>query len=157
MNLYSLKSEYHDALNALAVDEGTGELLGMDAVLAIQDDINTKLLNYAKFIKSLQAEHQAFKEEKARVEQEMKRRDKKIAALKSVITDNLARDSKIEDTQCRLSYRTATKVTVDNSELLPSEFIEHTPRINKAALKQALSRNAIEGAYLESVHHLQIK
>ena len=157
MNLYQLKSHYLDALTSLTVDEATGEVLGMNALTAIEDSIDAKLLNYGKFIKSLQFEIEAYKQERQRVELEIKRRNSKINALKQAITDNLGTSGKLEDTQCKLFFRKTSRVNVEDEALLPPEFIEYTPKVNKIALKQALNIAPIDGASIEEINHLQIK
>ena len=157
MNLYQLKTEYQSALESLVVDEETGEILGIEALEAIKDDIKDKLLNYGKYVKTLQAEASAYKQEKQRVEREIKKRDKKIEYLKSVISANLKDDDKIEDTQCKLNYRKTKRVTIDELDLLPDEFIEYTPKVKKTELKLALVHGDISGARLETCQHLQIK
>lgn len=156
MNLFNLKKEYVQALDAMQVDELTGEITGFEAVQAIQDDINNKLLNYGKYIKTLNAEIAAFKQEKQRVDNEVKRRLKKVDYLKEAIKANLDEGATLSDSQCKLGYRNAERVEVTDINLLPCEYLEYTPKVNKSALKQALKDNQVDGALLETVSHLQI-
>ncbi len=157
MNLYNLKENYNVALNNLFVDIDTGEIQGMEELQSIEDDIDSKLLNYGKYIKSIQAEHFAFKEEKKRCDFEMKKRDLKVSALKEIITQNLKSDKKLEDSQCKLSYRKSQRLLIDDFDLLPNEFISFTPKVDKTLLKEALKNKVISGASIKDFNNLQIK
>lgn len=157
MNLYQLKEEYQKALDAIVIDTDTGEVTGTEELEAIKGDIKDKLLGYGKYIKSLQAEESAYKQEKQRVEQEIKHRTKKIEYLKSVISANLKEDDKLEDTQCKLSFRKTKRVAIDSLDLIPEEFIEYTPKVKKTEIKLALLHDEVAGAHLETCHNLQIK
>ena len=86
MNLYELSNAYQ---SVLAMQEDLDEDLFLDTLSSIEEPLNEKVENIAKFIRNLEAEKTMFKEESQRLAEKATSRENKIKSLKRYLQDSL--------------------------------------------------------------------
>lgn len=161
-SLYELSQEYRDAFENLEVDEATGEITNFSDIDFIESSFEDKAINCALYIKGLDAEIEAYKNEEERLKNWRKSAETKRAGFMQYIEscmDEVGK-TKIQDARARLSFRKSEQVIVDDPDMLPRKFIvvktEEKP--DKTAIKAAIKAGTdISGAHIESRRNLQIK
>ncbi len=108
MKLYEIDS----ALEAL-VNPETGELLDYEQFTRLQMERDTKIENTALYVKNLEAEAKAIKEEEARLSERRKSMENKAKRLREYIGFALDGE-KFETARCSIGYRKATALEVDD-------------------------------------------
>lgn len=168
MNLYELDNSIIELLdkgyNLSCVDMETGEI---DFHKASQylDELNierkTKLENIALFIKNLESEAEAIKQEEQNLAARRKAKEKKADQLREYIKNSMLMfdELKFETPKVAMSFRTS-KVVEINEKILSREWckekVEYTP--DKKAIKEAIEKGeTILGAYLQENKNLLIK
>lgn len=166
------------SISLFAIDEETAELERMLDLYASENegDITDfpmtdeferlkgervdKLLNIGAWIKSLEAEAQAHKDEQKRQGDRARVIGNKAASLKSLISYHLANGEKLHDTRVALSYRKSEKVVVDvKPEDLPAHLATVTTTVipDKKAIKALLKGEGCEFGHIEETMNLQVK
>lgn len=159
MKLYEIQVALDEALSNLSVDEDTGEVCGMEAVETLQLEKKEKTLGIGKFIKSLEAECKAIKEELTCLNNRLYSRTRKIERLNKLIADYMPIGEKYEDSQCALSWRRSEAVEILDIKKLDYPYYREevivTP--DKKAIKEAIKKgNVVEGATILQRWNLQI-
>jgi len=165
MTLYEINKAIEDAiLNIYAqVDEETGEIPddAMQALNDLQMARDEKLDNIGCFIKNLEAEAKALKEEEQALYSRRKVKENEIERLKAYVVSNL-NGQKFESARVCFSFRKSKAVVIDEAyiENIPSEYlIAQEPKIDRKALKADIeSGKNLDGiAHIEEKQNLQIK
>lgn len=162
MNIFEINS----ALSAfeLQVDEETGELLNADELDALQIARDEKIEGLALWVKELNAEADAIKNERNALDERMKQKQRKAEGLKKYLQSSLAGE-KFETARCKIGYRKSQQVILagefdawakNNAPDLLSVSVVCKP--DKSAIKEAIkSGRQIEGATLIDNVSMQIK
>ena len=158
-NLFEINADMVNALEQ-SIDPETGEILS-DEMLAkfesLQMEFDEKVEKVALYIKNLEADAVALKNEKDSFAKREKVTKNKIASLKEYLNKGLCGE-KFESTKCTISYRKSEKVEISDIELIPEKFISYEPTADKTAIKKALkSGEVIAGAMLVESQNVQIK
>lgn len=181
MNLYEIDARLK-ALEELGIDTETGEVIQTQEEFnelfdEIQLDLNTKIENTVCFIKNLNADIDAIKNEQQKLMQRRKQKENLAERLKNRINDYITlqytdeegnvdtkglNKYKLESPRMKLSYRKSDKVIVNDLSLVPSEFIkEHKiteDDVKKSDIKNLLKQgNTIDGVELLESVNMQIK
>lgn len=161
-SLYEIKTEYLRALEALEVDEETGEVTNWDAVSAIGAELEEKAENIALYVKNLEALAKAIKEEKAKLADRQAKLERKMENVKRYLTGCMtdAGMNKLTTGKCAISFRKSTAVEITDDTLLPAEYVitVQTSKPDKAAIKKAISGGeSVSGAVLIENRNIQIK
>lgn len=162
MTLYQITQEYEAALNAITTDPDTGEVIGMDALDAIQGTFEEKIDNTACYIKNQQALASALAQEAKALTDRKKAIDNKVERLKANMTaacEALERDT-VETPRCNVSFRSSTSVEVLDPYLIPLAYTsrEETVKVDKKAIAKAIKDGiTVEGAVLVAKNNIQIK
>lgn len=169
MSLYDIDRKIAELLengyNEECIDAETGEFLEgkVEELLAQYEcDRATKIENIALYIKNLNAEAEAIKQEEKKLAERRKAKENKVTRLEEYLTNSLLLndETKFESSRCSLSFRKSVKVIIADEKSLPvgylKEKIEYTA--DKTKIKKDL-QNGIEimGARLEEKQNLQIK
>ena len=165
MTLYEINKEIEDALNNIysSMDEETGEV--DEAYVHQFEDLqiarDEKLDNIGCFIKNLEAEAKALKEEEQVLASRRKVKENEIERLKAYVVANL-NGQKFESARVCFSFRKSKAVVIDEAyiENIPSEYlIAQEPKIDRKALKADLEAGKdLDGiAHIEEKQNLQIK
>lgn len=165
-NLFSLTAEAQQRIYHLnkALEEGTLDQQAYDdTVEAIQGELEEHHINIAAHIKNLESDiHELIlhcENVKARVETLHNERERLMCYLTESL--NKLKIKRIDHSLLSISFRkNPAKVVVDDENLIPREYFVHKPEewaVDKIKLKEAISKQPIEGAHLESRQTLQIK
>lgn len=153
MNLYEIDNAIMDC-----VDEETGDIIDEQRLDELQLARDIKIENIACWIKDLNAEAKALKEEKDNLDKRKKVCENKADSLKKYLQNYLGGE-KFKTSKCAISYRNSESVEVSDVKLLTDEYLKFAePTANKTAIKEALkSGEEVAGASLIKKVSIQIK
>ncbi len=145
------------------VDEETGELTDIEAFESLQMAKDEKIENLCLWIKDLNAEAKAIKEEKDNLAKRQKTVENKMASVKAFLTTVLCGE-KFKTPKVVVSYRKSEKVTVSEGFLewakanAPELLTCKEPEASLTAIKEAInSGREIPFAEIVSNSSIQIK
>ena len=141
MKLYEIAPALRFALDDIVVDEETGEILSSDALHAVEVEAAEKIEATALYLRELDAEAKAAKDEADRMLARVKSMQKRSDYLKSMLLDALHATGKVKTARVTVSIRTTQAVEVSEGANLPEAFqtVKTTVSPNKIAIKQALT------------------
>lgn len=170
MNLYDINEALMNVVE-YGFDIETGEVLeGNDLTAKIDElhlDLNEKLVNIACLIKSLDAEAEAIKNEKAKLAQRQKTTENKAewlrkyidGYLKSTVPEEKLPKFKLNDPRAVIGYRKSTVVDIVNEGKIADDYLIPQPsKIDKTKIKNALKGGIeVDGAVLVEKENISIK
>lgn len=166
MTLYEIEQEMQMAIEAMldSVNEETGEV-DEEMARAIEDlqlARAEKLESIGCYIKNLDAEVEAIKAEKKKLEERAKVKENRLARLKDYVANNLVANNELKFDSPRVSYsfRKSEQVDIRDIDKIPEEYTTKVTEIkpDKTAIKKAIKDGiAIDGALLIQKMNLQIK
>lgn len=151
-----------------AVDQETGEILDTDRLDALQMERDQKFEGVGLWIKDMNAEITARKEEIKKQQDQVKALENRIASCKEWLRLNLAGE-KFKTARVSVSYTHNSRLDVIDEQSVvnyiqthyqdPEEFLKFSmPEIRKDALKAEIKKGAeIPGASLEPTESVVIK
>ena len=153
MTLY----EINTALMAL-IDDESGEITDYDKFTELEMTLAEKRENILLWIKNLNADAKAIKEEEKVLADRRKVIENKADNLRKYIEYDLAGE-KFKTARVSVSYRKSTAVNVLDLNKIPAEYLRmKEPEADKTAIKEALNKGVkIEGAELVENISMQIK
>lgn len=154
--LYELTGQFLEIYN-MDIDDETK----LDTLEAIDwtTDYETKVEGYIKVIKSLEADIEARKNEKKRLDGLNKSDQTKIDNLKAALAVSMTEtgQTKVDTTLFKVGFRKSEAVVVDETKL-PKKYQVATYKPDKKTLKELLkSGKRIKGAVLEERSNLSIR
>lgn len=164
--LYEINAQIEAILDRLftEVDEETGEVKPeiLEELNQMQEERVSKLEAIGCFIKNLESDAKAIKEEIAVLKDRMEAKQKKADRLREyVANDILSNDEKkIETPRICFSFRTSEQVSITDEAKIPKEYLTEKVSIapDKTAIKKAIKEGQIvEGCELIQKQNLQIK
>ena len=164
MKLYDIDQQLRDLLEAITIDEETGEIIdGVDPAkfeqLTLERD--KKLEGMGIFIKELTAESEALKAEYKALKERADRKAKKVENLKNFLAGYLLASEmqRFETSKIALSFRKSEAVDADETKVPKKYFNKKIEFVlDKAGLKKLLKSGAkIKGAQLVERQNLQVK
>lgn len=140
MKLYEIAPALRFALDDIVVDEETGEILNADALHAVEAEAAEKIEATALYLRELDAEAKAAKDEADRMIARVKSMQKRSDYLKSMLLDALHATGKVKTGRVTVSIRTTKAVEIAEGADLPEAYttVKTTVSPNKVAIKQAL-------------------
>ena len=160
MKLYEISDAIRAALDHIEIDEETGEILQADALHAVEAEANDKIEATALYLRELDAEAKAAKDEAERILARVKSMQKRSDYIKSMLLDALHATGKVKTVRVTVSIRTTQAVEVSEGANLPEAYttVKTTVTPNKVAIKQALL-DAVEvpGCSLEARESVSIR
>lgn len=161
MNLYNLTTDFIRVINGgMVVDDATGEILfDSDNLEELEMDYLEKLANVGLFVKNLEAEIEAIRNEERNLKDRREMKQRKVESLKRYMLESMeATDTKkVEDPRIAISTRKSQRVIIDDESQIPVDFIKYTKSVDKAKLKKVLKSTDISGAHIEENESLQLK
>lgn len=136
------------------------ELDVTDTLDLIEGEYTEKVENYAIFIKQLQSDADALKEEIDRLTARYKTLNNNIDRLKTNLMESMIASGKdkVKTLLFNVSVRGYESVVVDDPTAIPEEFLKYSePTVNKVELKKALKNGEVNGAHLESKPGISIR
>ena len=146
------------------VDDETGEISDEEAFDQLQMARDAKIENIGLYVKDLQAEAKAIKDEEAALAARRKSAEAKVERLKNLL-DYALRGAKFSTPRLKVSYRKSQTVEVSDGfvawadENRPDLLTYADPKPSKTAIKDAIKAGGIpEGmARIESHENISIK
>ena len=166
MTLYEIDNNIRAFLDKMldAVDEETGEVLEVDPaeLEQLNEAREQKMENIALYIKNLEADAKAIKEEENNLKERREKAEKKAERLRNLLamSMNSAEESKFNTARCAVSFRFSKSVVITDLDLIDEAYVKKTIDVkpDKVAIKQAIEAGEdVEGAYLEEKQNIQIK
>ena len=155
MTLYEIDSQ----ITAL-IDPESGEIADYEAFERLQMDRQAKIENVALWVKDLDAEAKAIREEEKALAERRRVAENKADRLREYLRLAL-NGEKFSTPKVAVSYRKSIGVMIDDEEAFLAEHPEYArvkTEIDKASLKDALKSGAeVVGAALEERVSMQIK
>lgn len=141
------------------IDFETGEILDSEKLNALQVERSVKIENIVLWIKNLEYEASAIKDEESVLKQRRNNKENLAERLKDYV-GRLLDGMKFETPKCRVSFRRSTQVNIIDETAIPSEYTktEIVTKIDKKAIGDALKGGElIDGAELKDNLNIQIK
>lgn len=160
MKLYEISDAIRAALDHIEIDEETGEILSADALHAVEAEAAEKIEATALYLRELDAEARAAKEEADRMLDRVKSMQKRSDYLKAMLLDALHATGKVKTARVSVSIRTTQAVAIDEGANLPEAYtaVKHIVSPNKVAIKQALLDGVeVPGCHLEARESVSIR
>ena len=157
MNLYEIEKEIMSC-----VDMETGEIIDCEKLDSLTMERDQKIENIALWVKNLEADAKAYKEEKDSFAQKQKVAENKAKSLKEYLSRFLAGTS-YKSTKVNIRFRKSESVDVFSLESLieygNADYLKYKePEVDKTAIKAALKSGAnIPGCILVESNNIQIK
>ena len=140
MKLYEIPTKIRAALDGIDCDPETGEILSSDALHAVEAQAAEKIEATALYLRELDAEAKATKEEADRMLARVKSLQKRSDYIKAMLLDALHATGKVKTGRVTVSIRTTKAVEIAEGADLPEAYttVKTTVSPNKVAIKQAL-------------------
>lgn len=160
MKLYEISDAIRAALDHIEIDEETGEILSADALHAVEAEAAEKIEATALYLRELDAEARAAKDEADRMLARVKSMQKRSDYLKAMLLDALHATGKVKTGRVTVSIRTTKAVEIAEGADLPEAYttVKTTVSPNKVAIKQALLDGVeVPGCHIEERESVQIR
>lgn len=160
MKLYEISDAIRAALDHIDVDPETGEILNADNLHAVEAEASDKVEATALYLRELDAEAKAAKDEADRMIARVKSMQKRSDYIKSMLLDALHATGKVKTARVSVSIRTTQAVAIDEGANLPEAYttVKTTVSPNKIAIKQALLDGVeVPGCHLEARESVSIR
>lgn len=161
MTLYEINAQIFDL-----IDPETGELKDYESFAQLQMDREQKIENVALFIKNLEAEAKAIKDEEASLKARREPLENKAKRLRKYLEDALCGEE-FKTARCSISYRKSKALEVEDTGALAQWLEENgfhdlvvyaAPTVSKTEVTKLLkSGTEIPGAVLTERSNLQLK
>src|SRR5690606_21482992 len=153
-SLYEINKQLLDC-----VDADTGEITDTARFDELQMEYEEKIENIALWIKTLNADAEAYKNEKNAFAEREKKARNKAESLKQYLTDTL-NGRKFTTLSVDINWRKSTSVEVIDQEAIPEQYLRTVTTVtpDKTEIAKALKAGEeIEGATLVERNNIQIK
>lgn len=160
MKLYEIAPALRFALDDIEVDPETGEILNADALHAVEAQAAEKVEATALYLRELDAEAKATKEEADRMLARVKSLQKRSDYLKAMLLNALHATGKVKTGRVTVSIRTTQAVQINQEQAIPEAYttVKTTVSPNKVAIKQALLDGVeVPGCHIEERESVQIR
>ena len=160
MKLYEISDAIRAALDHIDVDPETGEILNADNLHAVEAEASDKVEATALYLRELDAEAKAAKDEADRMIARVKSMQKRSDYIKSMLLDALHATGKVKTARVTVSIRTTQAVEVSEGADLPEAYttVKTTVSPNKVAIKQALLDGVeVPGCHIEERESVSIR
>lgn len=162
--LYQLADDLETAYQLL-YETSENDEVNPDALKLLEEckeSFNEKISGIVEFIKRLDADYEAYKNEEERLNQCKKSTERKIDWLKQYIKSCLikANRDKVETTTCKVNLTNSHAVNIINLDAIPAEYksVEQMVKVDKKALTEAFKKGQeIEGAEYVTNINLRIR
>ena len=160
MKLYELTGQYLE-LEEMAANGEIDEQTFVDTMESITEDIKSKADGYARVIRNLEANVEAYKNEEERLYSKRKTLENNIKRMKSNLQYCMCVTGERKFKTELFSFnvkKNPKKLVVDKIEAVPEEFlIMQEPKVDTKALKEFVADNEVSYAHLEQGESLVIR
>ena len=156
ISLYKLTDDFNALLDIDDPDEVDNALIAI-----VSGDIEKKAENICKLVKSVEATAEAFKAEEKRISERRKALENKADRIRQYMKESLlnANIDKVEAGTFKISVGLSQgTLIIDDSSVLPSEYIKVIYEPDKAGIKAAIKKGVpVPGAHIEAGTTLTIR
>lgn len=140
------------------VDTETGEVLDVEALDNLKMAFSEKAENIAMFIRNLDAEVTALKEQKNIFAARQKAAENKRDSLKEYLAMCL-QGKPFKTDRVKVGFRKSEAVKITEQDKVPESYLVYSaPTVDKAGVKKALkSGETVPGCVLEEKQNIQVK
>jgi hypothetical protein len=161
-SLYEIDQMVTEAIEAINAEAETNDGVydeEWDKILdGLQIDRTKKLLDCARYVKSLEGMAEAVKAEKLALADRQKAYETKADHIRAYISRSLVAGEKAEDANTKLSWRKSESVEITDEKQIPSQYVECKYIPIKTDIKTAIkSGKEIPGARIVEKQSIQIK
>ena len=160
MKLYELTGQYLE-LEEMAANGEIDEQTFVDTMESITEDIKSKADGYARVIRNLEANVEAYKNEEERLYSKRKTLENNIKRMKSNLQYCMCVTGEKKFKTELFSFnvkKNPKKLVVDKIGDVPEEFlIMQEPKVDTKALKEFVADNEVSYAHLEQGESLVIR
>ena len=141
MKLYEIPTKIRAVLDGIDCDPETGEILQADALHAVEAEAADKIEATALYLRELDAEAKAAKDEADRMIARVKSMQKRSDYLKAMLLDALHATGKVKTARVSVSIRTTLAVQINQEQAIPGAFTTKKITIspNKVLIKETIS------------------
>lgn len=141
MKLYEIPTKIRAVLDGIDCDPETGEILQADALHAVEAEAADKIEATALYLRELDAEAKAAKDEADRMIARVKSMQKRSDYLKAMLLDALHATGKVKTARVSVSIRTTLAVQINQEQAIPEAFTTKKITIspNKVLIKETIS------------------
>ena len=166
LKIYEIPSQIQAALNALEVDEETGEIVGWERLDELTQGAADKIANTARFIRYAEVQIDAMEKAIAGIKARKQSAQNLVDKLSVLAVNALFAlpdgKAKVEEPDIKVTARPSDVVLIDDETLLDEKFfnikIKQEKNVSKTAIKDAIkSGEEVKGARLVKSYKLQIK
>ena len=153
-SLYDIRQELLDC-----AETETGEITDIARFDDLQIEYEEKIENIALWIKTLNADAEAYKNEKNAFAEREKKARSKAESLKQYLTDTL-NGRRFTTLSVDINWRKSTSVEVDETKLPPEAYLRTVTTVtpDKTEIAKALKTGeVIEGVALKETNSIQVK
>lgn len=164
MNLYELNEEIKNF--EFEFDEETGEITNLSDLDNLKLMKDEKIENLALYIKNINAEKEAIKNEIDKLQKRLKAKETKVKGLKSYL-EYILDGKKFESAKVDIRYRKTTSLNIDNDNLfieyakdhgLNNLFtVDYKEKPNKTEIKKYLKDNELPYCSIVEGKNMSIK
>lgn len=154
MTLYEINEEL-----LKLIDPETGEVMDIELFDALNLEQTNKLESIGLWIKNLDAEVKALKEEEASLKKRREVKENRMARLKDYLSTWLD-GSKFETAKVAVSFRKSVSVEIDDMNAIPAEYVnaETVYKADKKLIKKAIEDGTLTaGAHLVEKSNINIR
>lgn len=141
MKLYEIAPALRFALDDIEVDPETGEILNADALHAVEAEAAEKIEATALYLRELDAEAKAAKDEAERILARVKSMQKRSDYLKSRLLEAVHATGNVKTARVTVSIRTTQAVQIKQEQAIPEAFTTKKITIspNKVLIKETIA------------------
>lgn len=159
MKLYEIDNLIENVLQT-EIDPETGEITehGMTLLGDLEIEREKKFMGLVYAYKNIDSDSEAIKAEIDRLREKKKIKDNKAESIKRFLKANVPEGEKIEDGVAKIGWRKSKSVSVENIDILPTEYTKITVEAKKSDIKKAIeSGKEIVGCSIKESMNIQIK
>lgn len=158
--LYELTEQYSDLMELLDNPEVPQEMLE-ESLNKINDELDVKLENVAKLIKSIEVDVKGFKEEEKRLADRRKSSENRITNLKEYV-EGAMRATGIKKVKGKVFtlgiQKNAPSVDITNENSIPEEYFETEKKlVKKKVLEAHKEGRKVPGTTIKRTESLRIR
>jgi len=165
MKIYEINNQLQQLFEQMDIEASENDGVISDSLMHLLDLIqiekDSKLLDIARYVKQLEYEVKAIKDEELKLADRRTGISKKIASLEDFLQFQLGEGNNLKDANTCMSWRKSQRVVIEvEVDKLPVEYVRAKTSIepDKKAIKDSIeSGNMVDGCRLEVIQNLQIK
>ena len=159
--LYEISERIRSVIEeGFSFDEETGEVFDESDLDALRMELSDKLENVALYVKGLEADAKAIREEEKALSERRKSKERKAERLREYMARTMSDNGipSIETARCRLSFRRSERVEILDESALPVEYWRAVKQPDRQLIREVLkSGRDVPGCDLVEQENLQLR